>query len=128
MAPIQTPAVKEPSLPVKLLTAGTAACVADLITFPLDTAKVRRILHNSRSISGRRCQNSIYERPSRTVPRRYRLLRPDVDARRPGCFLQGLHTIVLSHGQLEHLHVDYIRAAQEISSIGLIVKGEDRSN
>jgi len=41
MAPIQTPAVKEPSLPVKLLTAGTAACVADLITFPLDTAKVR---------------------------------------------------------------------------------------
>lgn len=33
--------VREPSLPVKLLTAGTAACVADLITFPLDTAKVR---------------------------------------------------------------------------------------
>jgi len=38
---IKTPTVKEPSLPVKLLTAGTAACVADLITFPLDTAKVR---------------------------------------------------------------------------------------
>jgi len=95
---------------------------------PLYLSRRRRILHNSRSISGRRCQNSIYERPSRTVPRRYRLLRPDVDARRPGCFLQGLHTIVLSHGQLEHLHVDYIRAAQEISSIGLIVKGEDRSN
>lgn len=33
--------LREPSLPVKLLTAGTAACVADLITFPLDTAKVR---------------------------------------------------------------------------------------
>ncbi|KYQ55246.1 Mitochondrial uncoupling protein 2 [Trachymyrmex zeteki] len=29
------------SLGVKLLTAGTAACIADLATFPLDTAKVR---------------------------------------------------------------------------------------
>ncbi|XP_071447232.1 dicarboxylate carrier UCP2-like [Hetaerina americana] len=28
-------------LPVKLLTAGTAACIADFVTFPLDTAKVR---------------------------------------------------------------------------------------
>ena len=25
----------------KLLTAGTSACIADVITFPLDTAKVR---------------------------------------------------------------------------------------
>jgi len=33
--------VREPVLAVKLLTAGSAACVADLITFPLDTAKVR---------------------------------------------------------------------------------------
>ena len=33
--------LREPSLPVKLLTAGSAACVADLFTFPLDTAKVR---------------------------------------------------------------------------------------
>lgn len=33
--------MKEPSLPVKLLTAGSAACVADLFTYPLDTAKVR---------------------------------------------------------------------------------------
>jgi len=45
MAPItaSTPvaSVREPSLPVKLLTAGSAACVADLFTFPLDTAKVR---------------------------------------------------------------------------------------
>jgi len=32
---------KTPGLPVQLLTAGSAACVADLITFPLDTAKVR---------------------------------------------------------------------------------------
>lgn len=29
------------SLGFKLLTAGTAACIADLATFPLDTAKVR---------------------------------------------------------------------------------------
>lgn len=28
-------------LSVKLLTAGTAACIADFVTFPLDTAKVR---------------------------------------------------------------------------------------
>ncbi|KAL5010216.1 hypothetical protein ScPMuIL_012521 [Solemya velum] len=31
----------EPSLAVKFLGAGTAACMADCITFPLDTAKVR---------------------------------------------------------------------------------------
>ncbi|XP_010769484.1 mitochondrial uncoupling protein 2-like [Notothenia coriiceps] len=30
-----------PSGPVKFFGAGTAACIADLITFPLDTAKVR---------------------------------------------------------------------------------------
>lgn len=29
------------SFPVQLLTAGTSACIADLCTFPLDTAKVR---------------------------------------------------------------------------------------
>lgn len=29
------------SLPIKLVSAGTAACIADIITFPLDTAKVR---------------------------------------------------------------------------------------
>jgi solute carrier family 25 uncoupling protein 8/9 len=28
-------------LAVKLLTAGTAGCVADFVSFPLDTAKVR---------------------------------------------------------------------------------------
>ena len=31
----------KPSLSLQLLTAGTAACVADLFTFPLDTTKVR---------------------------------------------------------------------------------------
>lgn len=30
-----------PSVPVKFVSAGLAACVADLLTFPLDTAKVR---------------------------------------------------------------------------------------
>ena len=30
-----------PGIGVQLLTAGSAACVADLFTFPLDTAKVR---------------------------------------------------------------------------------------
>lgn len=29
------------ALPIKLLSAGSAACIADLFTFPLDTAKVR---------------------------------------------------------------------------------------
>ena len=33
--------VKTPGLAIQLLTAGTAACVADIITFPLDTTKVR---------------------------------------------------------------------------------------
>uniref|UniRef100_A0A6Q2Z2I1 Mitochondrial brown fat uncoupling protein 1 n=1 Tax=Esox lucius TaxID=8010 RepID=A0A6Q2Z2I1_ESOLU len=37
MKPSDTP----PTLGVKFLSAGTAACIADLITFPLDTAKVR---------------------------------------------------------------------------------------
>ncbi len=31
----------EPSLQGKLLAAGLGACMADLVTFPLDTAKVR---------------------------------------------------------------------------------------
>ncbi|XP_055081872.1 mitochondrial brown fat uncoupling protein 1-like isoform X2 [Periophthalmus magnuspinnatus] len=30
-----------PTVAVKIFSAGTAACVADLVTFPLDTAKVR---------------------------------------------------------------------------------------
>jgi Mitochondrial carrier protein len=44
IAKVPTPApaiVPESPLYVKLLTAGTAACVADFVTFPLDTAKVR---------------------------------------------------------------------------------------
>ena len=32
---------RTPGLSIQLLTAGTAACIADCITFPLDTVKVR---------------------------------------------------------------------------------------
>lgn len=35
------PADVPPSAAVKFIGAGTAACIADLLTFPLDTAKVR---------------------------------------------------------------------------------------
>lgn len=35
------PADVPPSALVKFVGAGTAACIADLLTFPLDTAKVR---------------------------------------------------------------------------------------
>jgi len=40
-APVIVKKASEPSLGVKFVTAGVAACIADLITFPLDTAKVR---------------------------------------------------------------------------------------
>lgn len=35
------PSEVPPTTAVKFLGAGTAACFADLLTFPLDTAKVR---------------------------------------------------------------------------------------
>lgn len=35
------------SAPIKFVGAGTAACIADLITFPLDTAKVRLQVNNT---------------------------------------------------------------------------------
>lgn len=35
------PPSNDVTLGVKVLSAGTAACIADLATFPLDTAKVR---------------------------------------------------------------------------------------
>ena len=42
-SPLVVKSVKNatPGLGVQLLTAGTAACIADCITFPLDTVKVR---------------------------------------------------------------------------------------
>lgn len=36
-----------PPLGVKMASAGAAACFADLITFPLDTAKVRLQVYDS---------------------------------------------------------------------------------
>jgi len=44
----------QPGLGVQLLTAGSAACVADLLTFPLDTAKVRLQVQGE----GRSCLNA----------------------------------------------------------------------
>ena len=38
--------ISQPGLGVQLLTAGSAACIADLITFPLDTVKVRLQVSN----------------------------------------------------------------------------------
>ena len=45
-------AVKDlaPTATVKFFGAGTAACVADLITFPLDTAKVRLQVREGKKI------------------------------------------------------------------------------
>lgn len=40
-----------PCAAVKFFGAGTAACIADLITFPLDTAKVRLQVRSWRHIS-----------------------------------------------------------------------------
>lgn len=39
------------SAPVKFIGAGTAACIADLITFPLDTAKVRLQIQGEARVS-----------------------------------------------------------------------------
>ncbi|XP_056467879.1 mitochondrial uncoupling protein 2-like [Gadus chalcogrammus] len=41
-----------PTTAVKVLGAGTAACVADLVTFPLDTAKVRLQIQGESKSSG----------------------------------------------------------------------------
>uniref|UniRef100_A0A671QDH1 Mitochondrial uncoupling protein 2-like n=1 Tax=Sinocyclocheilus anshuiensis TaxID=1608454 RepID=A0A671QDH1_9TELE len=41
-----------PPLGVKVLSAGTAACIADLVTFPLDTAKVRLQIQGETAATG----------------------------------------------------------------------------
>ncbi|XP_012674361.2 LOW QUALITY PROTEIN: mitochondrial brown fat uncoupling protein 1 [Clupea harengus] len=41
-----------PPLGVKVLSAGTAACIADLVTFPLDTAKVRLQIQGEKATVG----------------------------------------------------------------------------
>jgi len=47
----------QPGIGVQLLTAGSAACVADLLTFPLDTAKVRLQVQGE----GRSCLNAVVD-------------------------------------------------------------------
>lgn len=50
-----------PTVAVKILSAGTAACVADLVTFPLDTAKVRlQIQGESKSINGSKRYKGVF--------------------------------------------------------------------
>uniref|UniRef100_A0A4W4GDJ7 Dicarboxylate carrier UCP2 n=1 Tax=Electrophorus electricus TaxID=8005 RepID=A0A4W4GDJ7_ELEEL len=41
-----------PPLGVKVLSAGAAACIADLVTFPLDTAKVRLQIQGENAVTG----------------------------------------------------------------------------
>ncbi|XP_016062362.1 PREDICTED: mitochondrial brown fat uncoupling protein 1 [Miniopterus natalensis] len=42
----------QPTMAIKIFSAGLAACVADVITFPLDTAKVRLQIQGERPNSG----------------------------------------------------------------------------
>ncbi|XP_078395236.1 mitochondrial brown fat uncoupling protein 1 [Cetorhinus maximus] len=54
------PSSMPPTPGVRFLSAGTAACIADLITFPLDTAKVRlQIQGETAGSSGARLAKSI---------------------------------------------------------------------
>ncbi|XP_023237641.1 mitochondrial uncoupling protein 2-like [Centruroides sculpturatus] len=50
---VVVPGRSEPGLPVKVLGAGAAACVADAITFPLDVAKVRLQIQGEMLSQGR---------------------------------------------------------------------------
>jgi len=57
------------SVPVKLVTAGTAACIADFISFPLDTAKVRLQIQGQagKSVHGMRVHTGeffVYQDPA----------------------------------------------------------------
>lgn len=51
MSTMEQQASDEFPLWMKVLSAGTAACIADLVTFPLDTAKVRMQVTKYVSIS-----------------------------------------------------------------------------
>lgn len=42
---------KQPSLSIKFISAGTAACFADIVTFPLDTTKVRLQLQGEKIVT-----------------------------------------------------------------------------
>lgn len=50
------PMTREPSMGMKLLSAGTAACIADMITFPLDTAKVRLQVQGEGTVAMKRSE------------------------------------------------------------------------
>lgn len=52
------PADVPPSVAVKFIGAGTAACIADVLTFPLDTAKVR--LQVNRPFAVHICEHCIH--------------------------------------------------------------------
>ncbi|XP_077422733.1 dicarboxylate carrier UCP2-like [Vanacampus margaritifer] len=55
-----------PSVPIKIFSAGLAGCVADLVTFPLDTAKVRlQIQGESKPLA--RGQRATYRGVSGTI-------------------------------------------------------------
>lgn len=56
-----TAAELAPSVAGKIFSAGTAACVADLVTFPLDTAKVRlQIQGESKSINVQKRYRGVF--------------------------------------------------------------------
>ncbi|KFM64393.1 Mitochondrial uncoupling protein 2, partial [Stegodyphus mimosarum] len=46
---------QEPSVGVKFVSAGTAACIADIITFPLDVAKVRLQIQGEGTVPVKSC-------------------------------------------------------------------------
>uniref|UniRef100_A0A8C9UW42 UCP 1 n=1 Tax=Spermophilus dauricus TaxID=99837 RepID=A0A8C9UW42_SPEDA len=41
-----------PTMGIKIVSAGVSACLADVITFPLDTAKVRLQVASQRRMAG----------------------------------------------------------------------------
>lgn len=48
------------SIYAKLVTAGTSACIADAVTFPLDTAKVRLQVIQSEQKQKRRSKTIFF--------------------------------------------------------------------
>lgn len=67
-----------PSAAVKFFGAGTAACIADLVTFPLDTAKVRlqvRCVHGGSTDFSTECMTLCLSElaRSRESPRRWQV-------------------------------------------------------
>lgn len=72
----QFPKRQEPpqtSVAVKLLTAGTAACWADFITFPLDTAKVRLQVQGEQPVRRAPLTQATGSRPPSSAIQAYKL-------------------------------------------------------